>query len=824
MKRSSWLALLMLLLVALVATFLWRPRAEGDAASADSTKGADLSSLASMTAVEVDEDERRIAPEAANVAAGTNSEPARAIRDGLVRVRVLHLETLEPLSGAHVRWAEVERLQDPGFVPLVFDPDVEERWSKHGRSTTSDAAGEVWLEVPSTMLHIEATLGNLHGRLSLWPDSNADQVLLLGPDDGLTVEVVHADGSPAAGVGVVCRSGSATNTFTMPEGFTGADGLVRLAEVRRNALGGGEGLLRVRACFLGPESVERLLDSRPWPTQIVRLELPPAGWIHVRCVDARGEPLRENLHVSVLEGSPMARTGPSRWFAKAGELELPCIASGQSIGISAQRPDSGRPLSSTQVKVAAPLRAGERVEVELVLKPPRFRLSGRALRPDGTPLVNAVLLLSTEGRTGGLGRATTAVDGKFEFWLHSWLDEPAEPPKLTATRLGLTAPLKLPSGPSDPEFHIGDVLLTELPLLASGRVVDEHGRGVGGATLGIEKRPRAADAEAGEWKLDRSQSFESERDGRFVLRRNLDDSELRLVAARGPRAAKPVEFEPGATDLQVVLPAGVPPLLGRVLVESHDATKHLRFECGSATLRWRDVGRFELQRKDDEPIDLEIFTDGESSSAEIPLVRIADLRDPHDPRLQAIDLRPLVRELRFEVLAPPGGAVRTLDVSAALPERMVWKFTSGPSVLVLVPAELHQSEPRLTVRLVPNELPPKTFHDVTNGARLQLARYPQIRLRIPDTLPEAKGDLTYLVFANTGGGSGFDVAEILAGRESKLALRSPGECHLEWRLAGSEKSLEVESIVVGEEDVECVLDAKLGDVEAAVAEARARRR
>jgi hypothetical protein len=822
MKRSSWLALLMLLLVALVATFLLRTRTEGDAASANSTSGAESSSMTLSSAVGVDEEERQIAPEPANAATAMSSGSERAARGGLVRLRVLHLETLEPLPGAFVRWAEIEHLQDPGFLPYPFDAEVEERWSKHGRSTTSDAAGEVWIEAPSTLLHVEATLGNLHGRLSFWPDSTAEQVLLLGPADGLTVEVVHADGTPAAGVGVVCRVGSATNTFTMPEGFTGADGLVRLAEVRRNALGGGDGPLRVRACFLGPESVERLLDSRPWPTQIVRLELPPAGWIHVRCVDARGEPLRENLRVTVLEGGAWARTGPSFWYAKDGELELPCVASGEPLQFSAQDSGARVPLASSRVKVAGPLRAGERVEVELVVTPPPFRLSGRALRPDGSPLESAELLLSAEGRMGGLGRATTATGGKFEFWLKSWPPENMQPLKLVSVKLGLTAPLKLPPAPSDPDFHVGDLVLAELPLLASGRVVDEHGRGVGGASIGIEQRPRGSDAEASEWKPDRSQSFESERDGRFVLRRNLDDSELRLVAARGPRAAEPVEFEPGATDVQLVLPPAVPPILGRVLVESHDATKHLRFECGSATLRWREFGRFELQRKNDEPLDLEIFTDGESSSAETPLVRIADIRDPHDPRLQAIDLRPLVRELRFEVLAPPGGAVRMLDVSAALPERMVWKFTSGPSVLVLVPVALTEPEPRLTVKLVPHELPPKTFHDVTNGARLQLARYPQIRLRIPDTLPEAKGDLTYIVFADTGRGSEPVVVEILAGRESKLDVRSPGECHLHWRLVGSEKSLKSEMIVVGEEDVECVLDTTLEELEAELERQRAK--
>lgn len=761
------------------------------------------------------------------------TEPAPPTRDGLFRVRVLHHETLEPLAGAEVRWAESEKLADPRGSPFLIDPAVEERWANFGHLDTSDAAGEVWIDPPAEQFRIEATRGNLSGGNYLWRGRPDDFFVLLAPADDLRVEVVDAEGRPAAGVGVAVSAAGATNHFHKPLGITGADGLVLLKAARLAALGGGEGPLRVRACTVASAPVERIVDSRPWPDGGVRLELPPAGSLHLRCVEPNGERIRENVIVTVSTGQVGVIGETTMWLAEEGELELPWVTLGETLNLNANTVAANAPRSAKATRRAGPLVVGERVEVELVLEFPPFQLSGRALRPDGTPLETSQIRLTSGPSASAVSTTRTDAAGRFEFRLNYWPPESLKPIALVAAGLGLDAPLELPSKPNDSYLHVGDVLLVESPTLVTGRVVDPHGRGIGSAYVGAETRPRDFDpskfapepgASIVEWQIDPRAKATTEADGRFVLRGKSEEREFRLrVGATGYQSAEPLELAPGACDVEIVLEPRLPPILGRVIVGSHDATAHLRLVPTSGQARWRGAGRFELERENTEPIDLEIFTDGESSTAETPLVRLEGIRDANDPRLAAIDLRPLVHEFRFEVVPPAGSSIRNLTVSAALPEKMIWSFTSGPGVLVLIPRSVLDGEPELVVRLVHDDLPPARFERVSHGARLQLTNYPSLELRVPETLPAASQDLNYSILARCIG-TPPAMTSILAGRSGRLALKSPGEWRVSWRIGNNGKELTVSTVVVGEDDVECVLDATPEAVEAEIARHKEKRK
>lgn len=161
MKPSQFRAVLALLALVLLVALALLLRSEGEAAdTASAPKPTDFAepaktSVLAPEAVAESSEPSRSAPSEAPAA-----EVASPIRDGHFRVRVLHHETLEPLAGAEVRWAESEKLADPRRSPFVFDPNIEERWTEHGHFDTSDASGEIWIDPPAEQFRVE--IGRAH--------------------------------------------------------------------------------------------------------------------------------------------------------------------------------------------------------------------------------------------------------------------------------------------------------------------------------------------------------------------------------------------------------------------------------------------------------------------------------------------------------------------------------------------------------------------------------------------------------------------------------------------------------------------------------------
>jgi hypothetical protein len=304
------------------------------------------------------------------------------------------------------------------------------------------------------------------------------------------------------------------------------------------------------------------------------------------------------------------------------------------------------------------------------------------------------------------------------------------------------------------------------------------------------------------------------------------DNDCRIQArAKGFQPSKPLELQPGMSEVEIVLHPTVHPLQGHVLLTSNDATQHLRLRCKSASARWvpASVGAFEIVRERAGPVDLEIFTDGESLVGETPLVRIEGIEDPNDPRLAAIDLRPLLHEFRFEVVQPPDAVLSNLKVSAALPGTMIWSFPSGPAVLVVLPASLVEGEPLLDIHLTSDYLPARTFEQVSKGAQLKLERFPLLVLRVPETLPAAADEAPYLIRAERPG-TEHHFRWIQVGRTARLPIEQPGEWRVSWRIGNSGKELTVTTVVVDTEDVVCELDATPEAVEAEIARHKAKRK
>lgn len=821
----AFAALLVLAVIVALALFLRREDRGADAALAPASAEQAPTTVTTPLEPEVEPEESptsRIAPQEPPAVATASPTP-----EGLFRLRILHFQTLEPIAGAQVRWVGISKLSDPARDPSLLDPLLEERWAKHGQVGTSDARGEIWIKPTEDTLRAEATCGKLRGGNHLWRGRPDGFVVLLGPDDELRVQVVDAYGHPAAGVGVSATAGGAGGGHHRADAMTGSDGIARLERVRRGVLDGGDGPLRVVACVVSSAPVERTLDSRPWPTEPVRLQLPPTGSLHLRCVDPDGQRIEDNVLVRIGTGRG-ATAGTTHWLAERGELEVLWVALGDALTINGQTVGLSPKYSGTPKQVAGPRTEGERVEFELTFEAPPVRLLGRALGPEGAALEDVSIAIASAADIWSLAEDRTGAGGQFELRLGYLPVKEERPLVLRLKSLALEAPIELPQRTEDRDLRLGDIRFTPVPQLVAGRVVDVEGRGIAGASVTVELRSGTLDLsgfspEPGleTWSADPSATVRTDLAGRFVVHGKPADTERRLRAsAEGYRAPDPQKLVPGDETLEFVMERAPTPIAGRVIVESQDSIRHLRLKCKPATGRWLGGGRFELMRENDAPVDLEILTDGDSPVGVDPLVRIEGIVDADDPRLACIDLRPLVSEFRVEVLAPPATFLNLLNVSAALPGAMTWNFTSGPSVLVLVPTSLVSGEPRLELRLTHPELPGDTFERVANGARLQLTHYPALLLRIPEALPPADGYAIYTVLARKPGAKPV-TGKIEAGRAATLRIPAPGEWTVTWRLGNSAVELEVDKLVIEADDVVCELNCSAASVAAELERRRA---
>jgi hypothetical protein len=755
------------------------------------------------------------------------AEVASPTRDGLVRVRVLHHETLEPIAGAQVRWIEASDLKDPERSPFVFDPNAETRWETLGQTATCDATGEVWIAPPKGWYRMEATHADLWGRTGVSRPLLARYEILVAPQEILRVQVVDFEGQPAAGVGIAVQPAGSANAGSRPDALTGPDGIAQLSHVRGRELGGGHGPLLVRACILAAAPVQKIVDSREASAGPVRLVLPPTCSITVQLVDLAGEPWlgRAAVHVT---------TGAGGLFAavRDGQAEFPHVELNRSGTANLVAiPEEGYFTGSVLLQGSAV--AGDHLRLELVVNEGGLRLRGRALGPDGAPLAGTWLEVFGAGAYPASGQAGTDSNGNFSILIQATSIKPFESATILASQHGLERALDI-SAPLDGRLiDLGDLVLEKLPTRVAGRVVDPARRPLKGATVTGEVRERGFDAsqfkpEPGftvvEWSRDRRAIAKTDSDGRFELPQGPGDKDCRVqVALEGFQTSKPLEIPSGLREVEIVLQPTLPTIQGRVRLASHDATEHLKLRCKSATARWlpQSRGAFEIVRERAGPVDLEFFTDGESLVGETPLVRIEGIEDPNDPRLAAIDLRPLLHEFRFEVVQPPDAVLSNLRVSAALPGTMIWSFPSGPAVLVVLPASLVEGEPLLDVHLTSSYLPAKTFEQVRNGAQLKLGRSPVLLLRVPESLPAASDEAPYLIRAERPGVE-HPFRWIQVGRTARLPIEQPGEWRVSWRVGNNGKELTVTTVVVDTEDVVCELDATPEVVEAEIARHKAR--
>ena len=315
-------------------------------------------------------------------------------------------------------------------------------------------------------------------------------------------------------------------------------------------------------------------SSSDAPT-VVELRLPAHGTLVLTVLDKEGVPVSDGELSITARGPAGARLDATLPLAPDGTLTIDPVELGWSARIEARAPR----FDFLRRDIVGPQRGGESVTIELRLPPARQLIRGRAVDADGGALAHRDLLIDSQ-RSGAL----TADDGQFEFDAARFdrsrqrnrerrnrgreSGAPAAAAELLRVMLGLEPSVK--SEPHDDalvEFalpdrgvlDLGDVRFEARPFACAGRVVDESGAPIEGASVtafGTIPDGWRTDTDDDGDRQTSAMSFTDEA-GQFALWCHFDQPTLRLVAHRsGLIPAVPFEVTVGTRDLEIVLARG----------------------------------------------------------------------------------------------------------------------------------------------------------------------------------------------------------------------------------------------------------------------------
>ena len=552
----------------------------------------------------------------------------------------------------------------------------------------------------------------------------------------LRVQAVDPAGRPAVGLPLVflSRHGASDDTDDLGLAVTEPpDGIASFDRGEQI-----EGLFFARYLQLnpshevalrGPFLPEPAVAVPAEPTdELLRLTLPPTGSVAVRALDAEGTPVRGGA-IASLSWHPRGggdRGGYLRQPIEDGEARFERVGLGLDLRVGASLDDGS--VEAAAVDVAGPDAAGQVVAVEVPLGPALPVLVGRLVDEHGEPLAQQRFQLALylrdphpsnpEGGPRRIDYAFDGTDGEGRF-RHPWAGKlPGEPAFFRVQEhypragpppgwIPRFADAPFPAAGSGGEWQLGDLELRDVPVVASGRVLDPGGAPVNQAW--ISARIPSGDS----WRnfnfvsTTGSSRLASDAQGRFAIRAIDVPQALRLSASRSGLGTSPtLDVVPGAEGIELVLEPEEDTALTRgsvygslridpdvPLLEIEVALQGPRGRRDTLPLG----GVFRIDKLHPGSYRLELST----ADTELPLHTIDGLQVRAgerctDPRLQGIDLRGRLRTLALRLQTAPGEPLQRGSVRLEIGAEGDWVRTTEEGRLrALVRAEDHT----ITVRV-----------------------------------------------------------------------------------------------------------------------------
>jgi hypothetical protein len=559
--------------------------------------------------------------------------------------------------------------------------DLEKALQQVGVTAHSDANGEATLPWSGPSGTVCARRGELFGYAQVNETSEQPVRIRMCFDRTLLIRTVDTFGAPCPGVPVHMWLRSASQNSRFWSGTSAgpqAEVFIRHAEsVCLRAQVKGE--LSVALGIPTTRPVEAIVPNRPWTDAPITLTVPAHGSIELALVDDTGAPVLRRVVVSLTPKLPDGQTFEARraadGYSENGSVRFDFVEAGLELKATVRVP--GR--EAIESAILGPARAGEQVRATIDCGPQPTSLIAHLTDPEGAPLASCKLkslFLAESG--GGSTTSTSSVQSDANGRVEQTLSVEFRPGatrtwRLSCDREDATLQIEvdlsreLPSGPTD----LGELRLAASPVLAAGIVVDDQDRGIAGASVAIEGASGL--------------NVRTDAQGRFRLVGSLPRAEGTLLASRNGSTSAPLPFQPGATDLRLVLERQGS-FAGTVLLDDSTPLAMLRLRIERDGGRSSSIGDLQLGAGNE-------FRSGELAPGLVNCsfemggeavwsasgVEVRGGETTRDPRMQPVDLRGLFRDVRIEVLGPDREPIESGYVAIGIPKR-----TRGPGNAVAI--------------------------------------------------------------------------------------------------------------------------------------------
>ncbi|GAB4140152.1 MAG: hypothetical protein Fur0037_06600 [Planctomycetota bacterium] len=578
-----------------------------------------------------------------------------------------------PVAGASVWFIDREigrRLREKRRLPLG-DPDLP---STFGAVFRTDDSGQARLPPLCGPTLVSASS---EGRFAfaVLDQRQARAHLHLVDDESLRVLVRAPGGDPAPGVQVAVYQGrSFGRTRRIALGASGADGIARFShsQLLRRPAREGKAFCAVLPLPL-PRPVQARFDGNPAPAEPIALDLPRTGPARVLLVGPGDVPLLHpaRIRLELARGKDWKIYAPiDRGFDALSRDKPPGSGpvSFEFVGDGLRLIPTVELGGDRRAWRAEPVATPAARTVRIPLPPEYATLAGRALEDSGRERAAPRLAeLTWRQIPFWRGRIAPLADGSFD--LPARLKGPLGPVLLTlrAEDRPVGAAAEIARLQPGQRVVLSDLVLSELPPLAAGDVVDDRGTPVPNALVQVQiYGARGPKRDWFDSPLSRTRTDEN---GAFHLVAERPQGPYRLVAkAPGHEPAHSAEV-PRATGVRLVLPRlgtlrgsirpprWLPPsALSLALRPLFDP----KAPVVRQTIERRD-GRFALSNLRTGPYSAEVRL----RHLQEPVLRVDGLfvqaGEQRDRRLDGIDLDDLVFRYLLHAVGPDGRGLSGLE-------------------------------------------------------------------------------------------------------------------------------------------------------------------
>lgn len=623
---------------------------------------------------------------AASLAEAENGRRATVAGEGLPAswfvVRVVCEEDGRSVPGVSVRLLDWGDPANAALSVLRRDQlrDREADFARFGVVSVTDADGRAHFPQPrSGQVLVVARHDDLYGEAWGARVGTQQLELRLQREVRFRVLVVDDSGRPVHGAPVAWLTWFSDQARARIRTRSGADGIADLRHAQR-WLPGEPGWRHTLALLL-PGAVQSGIAFDPLapPSEPPVLRLPACGSVEVEVLDADSRPFADGTQVFLqvapddaersrfwdrYEPSLREEAGATPALTASGVARFDFVPIGVPLEAFAFHEDLRDYFGSSYAGLSAP---GEHRRLLLRLDRAPTVLTGRLMRPDGSPIADARVTARLAREDGSHGWVVaTSADGVFR----QFLDESDHPPGperclwLAHTDGGpdavLLARVALPEpfGPGDAE--LGEIVLGGGGIIASGHVVDADGAPLAGVEVGYDPRVDSGAETVDSPRGAGGGGHLTGADGAFAIAGAAHARAWRLSFARDGWRTRYLNVESGSTDLQVVLERQTTHAFGSLLLDKGVDPQLLE-------VRWKPdapAGANEIRVRVGKDGNLLTEQAGEGLGTvrvvakwrDEVLASLTDVPGPRpgapDPRLAPLDLRGRVRAHEVHVVGP----------------------------------------------------------------------------------------------------------------------------------------------------------------------------